>query len=219
MPKKKMQAEELEALRMEFFRERGERLKEERKRLNFSLIEFAKLLGIHRNTQGNYEAGREPPANYLLAAQEVGVDIAYVMDGERLRGVASHCAMSMLAIFKRACSRGLCDLLPDALSRLAYLVAKDEEWRSSGFVDGMDETQVDLLFDAAFLNSDEFDEAAIAISKYGWRATGENPSPREEARMILDTLSIYANNRDTMRLSLRDNIRLIAEEVVHSRAN
>lgn len=220
MGEKKLQTEEkLEALRMKHFRERGERLKEERKRLNFSLIEFAKQLGIHRNTQGNYEAGREPPTSYLLAAQEVGVDIAYLMDGERLSGVASHCAMHMLAIFKRACSRGLCDLHPEALCQLTYLVAKDEEWRSSGFIDEMDDAQVDLLFDAAFRNPDEFDEAAIAVSKYGSLVTGERPSPKEEAALILDTLSIYADNRDRFRLSLRDNIRLIAEDVVRSRAN
>lgn len=219
MNEKKLQAEaRLEALRMKHSRERGERLKEERKRLNFSLIEFANLLGIHRNTQGNYEAGREPPTGYLLAVQEVGVDIAYVMEGERLRGVASHCAMSMETIFSRAHALGLCDLHPGALTNLAFLVAKDEEWRSSGLIDEMDDAQVDLLFEAAFRNPDEFDEAAIAISKYGSLATGESPSPKEEAAMILDTLSTYADHRDRLRLSLRDNIRMIAEEVVRSRA-
>lgn len=219
MSGKKLQAgAELEALRMQHFRERGERLKEERKRLNFSLIEFANLLGIHRNTQGNYEAGREPPTSYLLAVQELGVDIAYVMDGERLRGVASHCAMSMLTIFTRAHALGLCDLHPGALSRLAFLIAKQEEWCSSGFIEELDDAQLDLLFDEAFRNPDEFDEAAIAISKYGHLATGESPSPKEEAAMILDTLSTYAEHRDRLHLNLRDNMRMIAEGVVMSRA-
>lgn len=214
-----MQGEEkLEALRMKLSKERGARLKEERKRLGFSLIEFANQLGIHRNTQGNYEAGREPPTSYLLAAQEAGVDVAYVVDGERLRGVASHCAMSMQNIFTRALARGLCDLHPGALASLTFLVAKDEEWRSSGFNDEMDDSQVDLLFDAAFRTPDEFKEAAIAVSKYGSLATGESPSPKEEAAMILDTLTSYADNRERLNLSLRDNIRMIAEDVVRSRA-
>jgi transcriptional regulator with XRE-family HTH domain len=76
--------EKIEALRTRLLTERGERLKEERKRLGYSLHEFAKQLGIHRNTQSNYEAGREPPSSYLLAAQEAGVDIEYVIIGDLL---------------------------------------------------------------------------------------------------------------------------------------
>lgn len=220
MSEKKLQTEErLEALRVAHNKERGERLKEERKRLSFSLVEFANLLGIHRNTQGNYESGREPPTSYLLAAQEVGVDIAYVMDGERLRGVAGHCAQSMKSIFTRARSRGLCDLDPDALANLAFLVSKNDEWLSSGLAGEMDDHQIDLMFDAAFSNPEVFDEAAIAISKYGSLATGESPLPKVEAAMILETLSTYAENRDRFHLGLRDAIRLIAEDVVRSHTN
>lgn len=218
MGDKKSEAEErLVALRLKRMLERGERIREERKRLGLSLVAFANLLRIHRNTQVNYERGREPPANYLLAAQEAGVDIAYVMDGERLDGVARHCACTLGAIIERARDQGLCDLDPDALAELAFLAEKDQQRVSSGLGGEMEKEQLDTLIEAAFRKPDEFYEAAIAISKYGRLATGEDPTPREEAAMILDTLSTYAEHHGSLHLGLRDNIRLLAEDVVRSR--
>lgn len=62
----------------------GERLSEERKALGLSKTAFAARLGIHRNTQGNYESGaREPEAAYLAAAAGVGIDVGYVLTGTR----------------------------------------------------------------------------------------------------------------------------------------
>jgi transcriptional regulator with XRE-family HTH domain len=55
--------------------------------LGLSQEAFAKQLGVHRKTQGNYEAGaREPDAAYLAAASKAGVDIGYVLRGERSSG-------------------------------------------------------------------------------------------------------------------------------------
>lgn len=62
----------------------GARIRAERLSLGFSQAAFAKKLGIHRNTQGNYESSeREPDAAYLAAASKAGVDIGYVLRGER----------------------------------------------------------------------------------------------------------------------------------------
>lgn len=62
----------------------GARIREERELKGLSKTAFAKLLGIHRNTQGNYESGeREPDAAYLANAAKAGVDIGYVLTGER----------------------------------------------------------------------------------------------------------------------------------------
>lgn len=62
----------------------GERLKEERERLGLSQTDFAALAGASKNTQYNYEKGeRSPDANYLSAAAEQGVDVLYVLTGER----------------------------------------------------------------------------------------------------------------------------------------
>ena len=63
----------------------GDRLKEERERLGFSQTEFAAVAGASKNSQYNYEKGdRSPDAEYLAAVAERGVDILYVVIGQRL---------------------------------------------------------------------------------------------------------------------------------------
>jgi hypothetical protein len=128
----------------------------------------------------------------------------------------------MEKIFTCARSLGLCDLDPEVLARLAYFVAQDVERISSGLEGGMDDTQFDLLVNAAFRTPTEFNEAAIAISKYGSRVTGEAPSPKDEAAMILETLSTYPE-RHKLHIAhgvpTRDAMRLIAESVVSSRSS
>ncbi|QPG65942.1 helix-turn-helix transcriptional regulator [Pseudomonas sp. BIGb0427] len=63
----------------------GDRLKEERERLGLSQTDFAALAGASKNSQYNYEKGeRSPDANYLAAAAQQGVDVLYVVTGQRL---------------------------------------------------------------------------------------------------------------------------------------
>ena len=62
-----------------------DRLKEERNRLRYGQGEFAELAGVNRRSQVNYEKGdRSPNADYLLAISKAGVDIAYILTGNRL---------------------------------------------------------------------------------------------------------------------------------------
>lgn len=62
----------------------GERLKEERVRLGFNQAEFAAFGGVAKTSQFNYEKGdRSPDADYLAAVSSRGVDILYVVTGER----------------------------------------------------------------------------------------------------------------------------------------
>lgn len=62
----------------------GERLKEERERIGLSQTEFAAKAGASKNSQYNYEKGeRSPDAAYLAAADEMGVDVLYVVTGRR----------------------------------------------------------------------------------------------------------------------------------------
>lgn len=62
----------------------GERLREERERLGLSQGAFGELGGVKANAQGNYEKGdRYPDAAYLAAVAEQGVDVLYVVTGER----------------------------------------------------------------------------------------------------------------------------------------
>ncbi|UEB94202.1 helix-turn-helix domain-containing protein [Pseudomonas sp. HN2] len=62
----------------------GERLKEERSRLGLSQTDLGAAGGVGKTTQINYEKGSgSPDAKYLAAAAELGVDVLYVVTGER----------------------------------------------------------------------------------------------------------------------------------------
>lgn len=66
----------------------GNRLRDERLRIGLSQDEFAAVGGVSRRSQSAYEADeRSPDANYLLAVRDLGVDIFYVLTGERV-GIA-----------------------------------------------------------------------------------------------------------------------------------
>lgn len=63
----------------------GERLREERMRLSLSQDEIAAVGGVTRRTQVAYESdGRALDAGYLISVRELGVDVLYVLTGERL---------------------------------------------------------------------------------------------------------------------------------------
>lgn len=62
----------------------GGRLREERKRLLLSQRDFGAIGGVAENAQGSYERGaRIPKSDYLAALQHRGVDVVYVLSGER----------------------------------------------------------------------------------------------------------------------------------------
>lgn len=68
----------------------GERLKEERKRFDFSQEALAQLGGVQRRAQINYESGeRMPDAAYLAAVAQIGVDVLYVVTGLRAENSAT----------------------------------------------------------------------------------------------------------------------------------
>nr|WP_284146363.1 helix-turn-helix domain-containing protein [Pseudomonas mosselii] len=62
----------------------GDRLREERVRLNLSQEDLAQAGGVNRNTQGSYERGaRNPDAAYLVAVAGLGVEVGFVLFGKR----------------------------------------------------------------------------------------------------------------------------------------
>ena len=62
----------------------SDRLREERLRLDMVQPEFAGLGGVGKQSQINYESGkRMPDAAYLAALAEHGVDVGYLVTGER----------------------------------------------------------------------------------------------------------------------------------------
>ncbi len=69
---------------METFVGIGDRLKEERERLGVNQTEFAALAGVSKNSQFNYEKGeRSPDAAYLATVAAAGVDVLYILTGQR----------------------------------------------------------------------------------------------------------------------------------------
>ncbi|WP_421684492.1 helix-turn-helix transcriptional regulator [Stutzerimonas urumqiensis] len=69
---------------METFVGIGDRLREERERLGLNQTDFAAKASVSKNTQYNYEKGeRSPDAAYLVAVASIGVDVLYVLTGNR----------------------------------------------------------------------------------------------------------------------------------------
>ncbi|MDF5826282.1 helix-turn-helix domain-containing protein [Pseudomonas aeruginosa] len=62
----------------------GERLSDERKRLGYNQSDFSALAGITRKTLFGYESGGEGPDALALAAwAKSGLDVLYVVTGQR----------------------------------------------------------------------------------------------------------------------------------------
>ncbi|EFH8134085.1 transcriptional regulator [Escherichia coli] len=63
----------------------GSRLREERERLGLSQQALGEIGGVKKLTQLNYEKGdRAPDTIYLTSVAEAGVDIVYVLTGQRI---------------------------------------------------------------------------------------------------------------------------------------
>lgn len=80
----------------------SDRLRAERERLGLSQVAFGDLCGVGKHAQINYEAGRRSPdGNYLMAAAAQGVDVLYILTGERsaasLPGELARVALEHLA--------------------------------------------------------------------------------------------------------------------------
>lgn len=68
----------------------GDRIKEERERLGFNQADFAALAGATRKTLFNWESGAASPNAAALAAwAEAGLDVLYVVTGQRAGGAAT----------------------------------------------------------------------------------------------------------------------------------
>lgn len=64
----------------------GNRLREERRRVNRSQTELGDVAGITKNTQMLYESDKRlPKADYLVAVAAIGIDVLYVLTGERTK--------------------------------------------------------------------------------------------------------------------------------------
>lgn len=90
----------------------GERIREERERLKLNQTQFGTAGGVAKNTQLRYENNdRSPDAQYLEKLATYGVDILYIVTGQRNENAAtSPIEMSYLRI---------CRALPHQDARMA----------------------------------------------------------------------------------------------------
>lgn len=65
----------------------GERLRQERERIPLTQPELATRCGVTMRSQRNYEKGeRSPDADYLAALAPHGLDVLYILTGQRTGG-------------------------------------------------------------------------------------------------------------------------------------
>ncbi|WP_175716564.1 helix-turn-helix domain-containing protein [Burkholderia anthina] len=81
----------------------GERLKEERGRLEMNQTQFAAIGGVGKTTQINYESGnRLPDVGYLASLSKVGLDVQYVVTGIRSSAALTPDEQNLLARYRAA---------------------------------------------------------------------------------------------------------------------
>lgn len=84
----------------------GSRIRAERLELRLNQIEFGKLAGISETSQTAYEKGKTaPPVSYLLRLAEHGVDIGYVLTGQRRDGSLSREHELLFELFGKLSAR------------------------------------------------------------------------------------------------------------------
>lgn len=84
----------------------GQRLREERVRMGKTIDQFAEVSGIHRNSVRAYEEGsRSANTALLLIFQDVGVDIGYVLSGQRGDGCLGVAETQLLSSFGKLSQR------------------------------------------------------------------------------------------------------------------
>ncbi|MFP3181581.1 MAG: helix-turn-helix transcriptional regulator [Paraburkholderia sp.] len=99
----------------------GERLKNERSRLDLNQSEFAAIGGVKQHAQFQYEKGmRRPNSDYLSALAGAGVDVWYLLTGEKGARLESSDEQRIIASFRDldARKRGALLVLLEAFSEL-----------------------------------------------------------------------------------------------------
>ncbi|MRS99495.1 helix-turn-helix domain-containing protein [Ralstonia pickettii] len=90
----------------------AERLREERKRLGLTQERFGAEGGVGKLAQLNYEKGqRSPDAAYLAAIALAGVDVSYVLTGERVATAMTPDEAALLAAYRDLDAQGRAGVL------------------------------------------------------------------------------------------------------------
>lgn len=130
--------------------ELAHRLKEERERLGLSQSEFAKRMGVHRNTLVRYESGeREPDSNFLARVGDIGVDPGYLLFGRKTDPISMYQLGASRVLPLIAERAGLCS---GSLLTLLLLAAEEEAhlWGPTVELSGAKQVNWPELIDAFF---------------------------------------------------------------------
>jgi transcriptional regulator with XRE-family HTH domain len=199
-------------------REAGKRLKDERVRLGYSQSDFADRLGVHRNTQRNYENGtREPDADYYKATVGLGVRLPYVINGANINELPSRAGQIAELVFQRYDA----GFNPEAMRNLFFLLGLsqlDNETSVDGD-GGLASVNTDALIEVAIGRGDVFNEAFGAVSSYALSLIQPDPDGLWNVtlyvELVFETISLYDEIKDKLAgLSLHDAVRLAAEGII-----
>ncbi|KUM45032.1 helix-turn-helix domain-containing protein [Pseudomonas sp. EpS/L25] len=109
----------------------GDRLRQERDRLQLTQDELGQLGGVNRNSQGKYEKGeRNPDSVYLEAVAAAGVDVLYVLTGKRQPLEEVSLAPDEQEVV--GYYRGMSDVSKDAVRRMTFALAAADGALDSG---------------------------------------------------------------------------------------
>lgn len=81
----------------------GERLREERERIDLNQEQLGAIGGVKKLAQFNYENNkRAPDTDYLVQIAKIGIDVNYVLFGTRANNALTDEEQQLLAAFRTA---------------------------------------------------------------------------------------------------------------------
>lgn len=197
---------------------RGKRLKDARIKAGLGLLEFATRAGVHRNTQRNYENGtREINTDYCKAIAALGVDVQYIVTGETIADFPIRAANIAELVFT---SRNI-GVEPKVMAALFYLLGLND---ISGMVADnkniLTDNQISDLIKMAFERGEVFYAAHNVVFYYFGMLNRSLELPyncRQWADLLFETVGLYDEIRDSLRLSVEDGLRVAADGVLKRR--
>lgn len=194
----------------------GKRLKDARKKAGFGLLDFAARVGVHRNTQRNYENGtRELSAEYCKTLAVLGFDVQYIISGVMVSDSPARARKIAELVF----SKRSIGIDPKAIGALFYLLSSsDVSEVAPGTEEALTENQIDDLIKIAFERSDVFYEAYRAIDYYFLEAIFKHYyNCHLWCNLIFETVRFYDEIRETTPhipyISVKDGVRVAVEGV------
>lgn len=116
----------------------GERIREERERLEMSQTAFGAVGGVRKQAQMNYEKGeRSPDSLYLAAISKIGADIQYIVTGQRTQGALGEELAEVVRLYQSA-------PIQVKAAVLGALTAGTETQTSVGSADKMENTSLSV---------------------------------------------------------------------------